>query len=155
AALALLGCGLAWLGQPTLASGQQQPERAAAVKPEDLMGTLVTMEKRSWEATKKKDIEALRKLCANDYVAIISDGSRLTFDEFIALFPLFEVKSYAMSDVRVLSIGPDVGIVVYKAKTQTILLGMTVKEETQNSSTWVRRDGEWRNVHYQETLIDK
>lgn len=154
-ALGLMGCGLAWLGQPTSASGQQRPEKAAVVRSDDLMDTLMTMEKRSWEATKKKDIEALRKLCAQDYVAIISDGSRLTFDEFMALFPLFEVKSYAMSDARVLPIGPDVAILVYKAKTNTALLGMSVKEETQISSTWARRNGEWRTVLYQETPIDK
>lgn len=153
--LGLIGCGLAWLGRPTSASGQQQPEKAAIVKSEDLMDTLVTMEKRSWEATKKKDIDALRKLCAKDYVAIISDGSRLTSEEFVALFPLFEVKSYTLSDVRVLPISPDVAILVYKAKTQTAILGMSVHEETQNSSTWARRAGEWRNVMYQETLIEK
>ena len=119
------------------------------------MDTLLTMEKRSWEATKKKDIEALRKLCVPDYVAITSDGARLTLDEFIALFPFFEVKSYALSDVGVLPIGPDVAILMYKSKTQTAIWGMNVNEKTQHSSTWARRDGEWRNVFYQETLIDE
>jgi RNA polymerase sigma factor (sigma-70 family) len=154
-ALGLVGFGLAWLGQVTSASGQQRREPSAVVKSEELMDTLMTLEKRSWEATKKKDIETLRKLCAQDYVAIISDGSRLTFDGFIALFPLFEVKSYAISDVRVLPVGPDVAILIYKAKTQTAVLGMTVKEVSQFTSTWARRDGEWRNVLYQETRIEE
>jgi hypothetical protein len=113
------------------------------------------LENRSWEATKNKDIKSLRSLCAQDYVAIISDGSRLTLEDFIALFPVFEVKSYKLSDMRVLPIGPDVAILVYKAKTQTAILGMTVKEDTQHSSTWARRDGEWRNVFYQETVIEE
>jgi RNA polymerase sigma factor (sigma-70 family) len=153
-ALGLVGFALAWLIQPTTASDPQRAENAGVVKSEDLMSTLVGLEKRSWEATKKKDIDALRKLCAKDYVAIISDGSRLTFAEFVALFPQFEVKSYALSDVRVLPISPDVAILVYKAKTQTVILGMTLKEESQFSSTWVRQDGAWRNAFYQETLID-
>ena len=153
--LGLVASGLAWLGQPTSASGQQRPEKAAVVNSEKLVDTLLTLEKQSWEATKKKDIKSLRQLCAQDYVAISSDGARLTLEDFVALFPLFDVKSYKLSDVQVLPISPDVAILLYKAKTETTFLGVTTKEDMQHSSTWARRDGEWRNVFYQQTVIDE
>jgi RNA polymerase sigma factor (sigma-70 family) len=155
--VALVGGGLAWLGQPTWASGPKEVVKPAApVKAEELLDTLFTLEKSGWEATKKKDVAGLRKMCAEDFVAIHSDGSRATRDAFFLLaFPFFELKSYSLSDVRLLSLGPDAAILVYKAESEMVVLGETLKEQTQHSSTWVRRNGEWRNVFYQETLIEQ
>jgi RNA polymerase sigma factor (sigma-70 family) len=147
--------GVVWLGQRAGASDPPEPEMPAArADAGGLRDTLLALEKRSWEATKKKDVKELRKLCAEDYEAVLSDGSRLTRDEFFDLFPLFEVKSYALSDVRARPLGPDAALITYKVKSKTVIAGVALDEETQISSTWVRRDGEWRNVFYQETSIE-
>jgi hypothetical protein len=115
----------------------------------------LVLERRVWEAAKKKDADTLRSLCTQDYVAIISDGSQLTLNEFCMLFPLFQVKSYSLSDARLISLGPDAAILLYKSKSETVVLGENEKAQTQHSSTWVRRNGEWRNVFYQETVIEE
>jgi RNA polymerase sigma factor (sigma-70 family) len=151
----LFGGGLARLGQLTRASDQGNPAPAAAgAKSEPLVETLISLEKGNWEATKKKDVKRLRQLCAEDFVAIISDGSRLSLDEYCDCLPLFEVKSYVMSEVRMLSLGLDAAILTYKTTSETVILGETEKEQVQVSSTWVCRDGEWRNILYQETSIE-
>jgi RNA polymerase sigma factor (sigma-70 family) len=151
------GGGLAWLGQSILASDTKEtPRPTAHAKAEGLLDTLLALEKRGWEAMKKKDVEGLRKMCAEDFVAIHSDGSRVTRDEFFLLaFPFFELKSYSLSAVRLLSLGADAAILVYESESEMVILGETLKEQTQHSSTWVRRDGEWRNVFYQETTIEE
>src|SRR5262249_51330843 len=96
----------------------------------------------------------LRKLAAEDYVAILSDGTRLTLDAYCALLPIFEIQRYSLSDAELLSPAPDVAILLYKAEATTVMLGETFEEQIQLSSVWVRRNGEWRNVFYQETLIE-
>jgi RNA polymerase sigma factor (sigma-70 family) len=153
--VAVLGGGLAWLGQPTRASDTKEaPIPAAHARAEGQLDALLALEKRVWEASKKNDVEGLRKLCTEDYVAIYSDGTRLTLDEFCLMLLFVEIRSYSLSEVRLVSLGPDAAILLYKAKSQTVVLGETLDEQTQHSSTWVRRNGEWRNVFYQETRIE-
>jgi RNA polymerase sigma factor (sigma-70 family) len=155
-AVPVLGGGLAWLSLPPGATGGQEPPKPVApVKAEGQLDTLLALEKRVWEAAKKKDADTLRRLSTQDYVAILADGSQLTLNEFCMLFPLFEVQSYSLSDARVISLGPDAAILLYKSESQTVVLGEKEKHQTQHSSTWVRRNGEWRNVCYQETLIEE
>jgi RNA polymerase sigma factor (sigma-70 family) len=155
-AVALLAAGLIWLGQSTRASDAgEESNPAAPAKKERLVDTLLALEKRGWEATKKKDVPTLRKMHPKDFVAILSDGTRYTREDFFKAFPLFEIKKYSLSDVRLLPLGPDAAILIYKAETQAVVLGETYAEETQFSSTWVRRNGEWRNVFYQETAIEE
>ena len=150
----VLGGGLAWVGQQTLASSAgQSANPAAEVKADKLVDTLFAMEKQGWEATKKKDAASLRKVYAEDFVAILADGLCLTRDEYFAVFPLFEIKSYSLSDAKLLALGPDAAILTYKADTETVILGETEKGRIQVSSTWVRRDGKRMNVFYQETEI--
>jgi RNA polymerase sigma factor (sigma-70 family) len=155
-AIPVLGGGLAWLSPPAGTAGRQEPPKPVApVQAEGQLDTLLALEKRVWEATKQKNADTLRRLCTPDYTAILSDGTQLTLDEFCMLFPLFELKSYSLSDVRHIALGPDAAILLYKAESQTVVLGEKEKQQTQHSSTWIRRGGEWRNVFYQETLIEE
>jgi RNA polymerase sigma factor (sigma-70 family) len=155
-AVAIFGGGLAWLGQATRASAPKEaPNPAPHAKAEGgQLDTLFTLEKRVWEAVKQKDFESLRKTCARDYVAILSDGSRITRNEFFLALPFFEIESYSLSDAQLLPLGPDAAILLYKAESQTFFLWEAEKVQTQISSTWVRRNGEWQNVFTQETLIE-
>jgi RNA polymerase sigma factor (sigma-70 family) len=153
--LGLVGGGSAWLAQPILASAPSQPAPAAAPDDQDkLLDTLVALEKRTWQATKKKDLQTLQKLSTDDFEAILSDGTRLNLKDFQELFPFFQVKSFSMSDTKVVALGPDAAVLIYRSKAKTIVLGMTEEEHTWNSSTWVRRNGDWRCAFYQETSID-
>jgi hypothetical protein len=154
--VAVFGGGLAWLGQVSRASTTKELANPAprAKAEEGQVDTLFALEKRVWEAIKTKDFESLRKTCAKDYVAILSDGSRLTRNEFFLALPFFEVESYSLSDVQLLSLGPDAAVLLYTAESQTFFLWEGEKVRTQISSTWVRRDGAWQNVFSQETLIE-
>lgn len=155
-ALALFGSSVVGMSQLTPASPAKDTEQiAASPKGENALQTLTALEKRVWEATKKKDTKTLRKLCVEEYCAILSDGTQLTRDEICDLLPIVEISSYSMSDVRLISLGSDAAILTYKAKSQTIILGEKVDEETRIASTWTRRNGEWQNVFYQETKIEE
>jgi RNA polymerase sigma factor (sigma-70 family) len=152
--VAVLGGGLSRLGQPTAASDRREPGNAVEhANAEGQLATLLALEKRGWEATRKKDVGSLRQLWAEDFVAILSDGSRLTRDEFCLVLPFFEIERYSLSDVRLLSLGPDAALLTYTVESETTILGEPQKGPGRIASTWVRRNGEWRNLFYQETAI--
>ena len=130
------------------------PRAAAPANEGRVADVLIDLEKRGWEAVKTKDAATLRRLLAEEYVAITSDGTRLTWSELLLAFPFFELKSHELSGFRVIPLGIDAAIVTYEAKSETDIFGVSVKERTQISSTWVRRKSEWRNVFYQETTVD-
>jgi RNA polymerase sigma factor (sigma-70 family) len=154
--LALLGGGLVWLGQPTWATDPQPPENpAAGARPGMTLEALLALETRVWEAIKQRDVATLRKLCAADFLAIHSDGSRLALDEFLAWLPDVEIKSYTLKDTRLIPLGPDAAMLVYLAETRTVFLGWAEEGRTQVSTTWVRRNREWRNVFSQETTVEE
>jgi RNA polymerase sigma factor (sigma-70 family) len=154
--VAVFGGGLAWLGQPNRASATKESAGSAPhVKAEEgQLDTLFALEKRVWEAMKTKDFETLRKTCAKDYVAILSDGSRLTRNEFFLALPFIEIASYSLSDAQLLSLGPDAAILLYRAESQTFFLWEVEEVQTQISSTWVRRNGAWQNIFSQVTRIE-
>jgi RNA polymerase sigma factor (sigma-70 family) len=156
AAVALLAGGLAWLDQPSWASGTRpQANPAQAAKDAGRLETLFALEKGVWEMTRKKDGAGLRKVCTKDFLTIHSDGSRLTLDEVCDALPFIDIKSYSLSDVRLISLGPDAAVLVYKAASETVFWGMPWRELTEISSTWVRREGAWRSVFTQETPIEE
>jgi RNA polymerase sigma factor (sigma-70 family) len=154
--LALLGGGLVWLGQPTWATDPQAPENpTAGGRPGVTLEALLALETRVWEAMKKRDVAGLRKVCAADYLTVHVDGSRPTLDEVLAWLPELEIKRYTLKDTRLIPLGPDAATLVYLAETQTVLLGWAEEGRTQVSTTWVRRNGEWRNVFSQETTVEE
>ena len=151
----IFGGGFAWFGQLAWpAAAIELPRAAAPANEERVADVLIDLEKRGWEAVKTKDAATLRRLLAEEYVAITSDGTRLTWSELLLAFPFFELKSHELSGFRVIPLGIDAAIVTYEAKSETDIFGVSVKERTQISSTWVRRKSEWRNVFYQETTVD-
>jgi RNA polymerase sigma factor (sigma-70 family) len=161
AALALLvlvplGGGVALLGRPAEESGGKEERAPGAKAPrEDLRETLLALEKRSWEALKRQDATALGKLAAKEFVAVLSDGSRLTGEEFLKQVPHFRVKDYALNDVRLTRLGPDAALLTYRVRSATEVLGETKRETSQACSIWVRRDGKWLSAFYQETPLKK
>lgn len=155
AAIVLVGSGLVWIGQPLGAVARRDTSTPrVSVLNQERLDILLALETNVWEATKNRDFATLRKLCAEDYVAILSDGSRLTLAEICLVLPFVEIKRYTLSDVRLVALGPDGAILTYQVDSAGTILGESFEERTRHSSTWVRRAGEWRNIFYQETLID-
>lgn len=118
-----------------------------------LRDTLMQLEKGSWEMVKNKDVPGLRKYFADDAVLIMNDGARYSKEQFLKLIPDFKLASYAMEgmgDIVVLT--PDAATLVYRiTHTSAIKDGPAKKVTMLSSSSYVRRDGKWLSVLYQET----
>lgn len=66
--------------------------------------------------------------------------------------PMYELKSYEMKDITVQPVGDDVALIAYKISQEFILEDKPLKLDTVNSSTWVRRGGQWRCALHTESI---
>jgi hypothetical protein len=117
-----------------------------------LCDILMQREKDSWEMVKKKDQPGLRDYFGDEAVLIFSDGSRYSKAEFLKLVPDFKLDSYAIEgagDIVVLT--PDGATLIYRITYTSAIRDSPLKKVmVLSSSSYVRRDGKWLSVDYQE-----
>jgi uncharacterized protein (TIGR02246 family) len=120
----------------------------------DLKEEIVAAEKRGWQAYADHDVKAYSDGWTDDAVEVLADGSVLR-DKQAILADLksttCKVKSFDIANSKVRQVSPDVAILTYSL-TQDVTCGATKLAPKANaSSLYVRRDGQWLAVHYQET----
>jgi Domain of unknown function (DUF4440) len=129
----------------------------AAAQPADpaaLLATLMELEKGSWQFVKSKDLAGMRNYLADEAVLIFGDGSRYTKAEFLKAIPDFRLDSFTIApnaEVKVWS--PDVATLLYRITYASAMKdAKAVTLKVTSASTYVRRNGKWWSVLYQETL---
>ncbi len=164
-AVSCLASGLVFLGPPTSAGARAEAQPGAPLAPKaatadqpaagqgKLEDTLLALEKQTYEALKKGDLDTQKKITADDFVAILSDGSRFNKDGFFQELAAFQLKTYSLKDVRLVQLTPEAASLTYRIKSDYSILGLPMSDELSVASTWVRRNGKWLNVLYQETEI--
>jgi RNA polymerase sigma factor (sigma-70 family) len=159
---ACLGGGLVLREQPTRTGehANRRPESAsqaerAETNTAQLQDKLLTLEKQILDALKKQDPDALKRMTAADFAAVLSDGKRFDRDGVIALWESmhFRLQDYSLEDVRLIRITTEAAVLTYREKAAYTIHGMLMSQDLCVSSTWARRDGKWWNVFYQETVI--
>ncbi|MGE0724765.1 MAG: nuclear transport factor 2 family protein [Alphaproteobacteria bacterium] len=125
----------------------------APADPAALRDHLMRLELQSWQDMGKRDVAALRDFLADDVVLVFGDATRFDKAAFLAIIPGFTLHS-----LRVVQ-GPD--LLVTSSNVATLLYTVTYRSALGSdpattvtvaaSSTYVRRNGRWLSVHYQET----
>ena len=126
---------------------------AQSADPAALLVTLMTLEKGSWQFVKDRNVAGMQNYLADDGLLIFGDGSRYTKPEFLK----------ALADIRLgsFTIDPKAEVKVWTADVATLLYRITyasamrdtkaVTFKVASASTYVRRNGKWWSVLYQET----
>ncbi|WP_449446915.1 nuclear transport factor 2 family protein [Thermomonas brevis] len=87
---------------------------------------------------------------------MVSAHGALSFDHdtYIRMTekPPYRLVSFALSDFRVLFPREDVAIATYKADQEIEHAGEKTHMPAVESSTWLKRDGEWKCVAHTESL---
>jgi hypothetical protein len=140
----------------TAALGVAAWSSMAAAQPADpaaLLATLMELEKGSWQYVKSKDLAAMKNYLADEAVLIFGDGSRYTKAEFLKAIPDFTLDSFTIApnaEVKVWS--PDVATLLYRLTYASAMKdAKAVTLKVMSASTYVRRNGKWWSVLYQET----
>ena len=126
-------------------------------KPEavKLRDELMVLEKGSWDFMRNNNADGMRNYLSDDALLILGDGSRLNkreMLEFMKDFVLTDIKIEPTYALRMLT--ADVANLIYRASyTRTLKGGKPETFSVSFSSVYVRRDGKWWSVFYQETPI--
>jgi hypothetical protein len=114
---------------------------------QDVEATLRSLKDRALAATRDRDQDFYRGYLADDAVAILPAG---VFDKAAVVAALggsqVPFQSSRIDDTRVVVLGPDAGVVTYRA----ILASGPVFVTT----VYARRNGTWQGVLYQQTPLD-
>ena len=115
---------------------------------------VISQEKLTWEAAKKKDKAALAKLLADDFTEIIDDG---VFDKrgILAYLDNVQLLSYSPSNFKARTIASDAVLLIYQVSEDGKYKGHDFQAQNNVASVWAKRAGMWQNVHFQETPIPK
>ncbi|HEY8204322.1 MAG TPA: nuclear transport factor 2 family protein, partial [Pyrinomonadaceae bacterium] len=113
---------------------------------------MIAKEKAAWDAFRKKDADAFKKMLAPDYIEVLDSGTKDTA-ESVAGMKDFELSDVTFADWKMTTVDKDALILTYSVKVKGTYQGKTVPEGPyREASAYVNRNGEWLAIYYQETM---
>jgi len=110
--------------------------------------------KVEWEALKNKDKKAYAELLADDYQGVEVDG-RGERNKIQAVNELTgeNVFNYTLWGYKLIPLGADAALVIYESTIQFPPTAQIRYSRVYISEVWVKRAGQWKELHYQETRV--
>jgi len=110
--------------------------------------------KVEWDALKNKDKKAYAELLADDYQGVEVDG-RGEQNKTQAVNELLteNVFNYTLWGFKLIPLGPDAALVIYESTMQFPPKAQVRYSRVYISEVWVKRAGQWKELHYQETHV--
>ena len=115
---------------------------------------LIGVENAWKQAVVKRDVSALQRLYADEYMSIDQEGMSWNKKQDIEIDTkgASRLSTYKLDDVNVRS-HADVAVVTGRNSATGTVLGRAEKAQTRFTDVFVKRDGRWQCVHSQTTLI--
>ena len=140
-----LAVGLLLTGSSGVCAGQT-PQGDAAAK--DVLRLAHTMT----QAFAKGDADTIRRLLADDQIAILGYGRPETKADQLKKLADLKFETASMEDVKTVPISKDVVAVSYRLVQKGTFKGKALAPEVYALAVWAKRDGQWQQVTYQETV---
>jgi hypothetical protein len=118
---------------------------------------IVAVERRGWEAVKRKDTRALFELTAGgSFVYAEPSGlRRLSFATAPDMFATCETRSYSMDSVTVTPVGATGAVLMYRLTLDQTCGGQKVPTGMYSVAVYERRNDRWGFVARSDTPIEK
>jgi hypothetical protein len=118
---------------------------------------LVDVERRFWNAMKEKDAAAASELTDEQCVIVGAQGVSAIDAQTMAKLTSegqWELEQYSFDEQKrqIRFLTDDIAIVAYPVRERVIVDGETLPVVANDSSVWVRRDGQWRCALHTESL---
>ena len=134
--------------QPQGATSQPSKSTASA----DLTNLFDAKIKAEWQAIKSKDQKAYGDLLTDDYVAVEADGGGERYKwKALSELQASAVSDYTLSFLKVTTLCPDAAVVRYEVFIRFPPKATVPFEKLLVGEIWVKREGQWKALHYQET----
>jgi hypothetical protein len=120
--------------------------------------TLIDLEKKFWQSMVDEDPETAMAMLDEPALMVSSHGT-LKFDRAgyrqMAEKGAMVLKSYQLSDVDVVFPADDTAILTYRVKQSVAPRGKqeATTQDMADTSTWVRKGGQWQCVMHTETPV--
>ena len=119
---------------------------------------VLDLERRFWNAMKAKDGKTAARMTDDGCIVVGAQGvSAIDSAKMGALTEEgnWELQQYSFDEknAQVRFIGDDVAIVAYKVNERVVVDGQTLPVNANDSSVWVRRNGEWLCALHTESLV--
>jgi len=110
--------------------------------------------KTEWEALKNRDRKAYAELLADDFQGVQVDG-RGERNKVQSLNELVEenVFNYTLWGYKLIPLGPHAAFAIYEVTIQFPPRAQIHFSRVYITELWVKRDNQWKQVHYQETRV--
>ena len=152
---------MAWLTSLALAQKPAMPPKSGEIRQsgsasadsglKDMFESKIKVE---WEALKNKDKKAYAELLADDYQGVEVDG-RGERNKIQSVNELAEqnVFNYTLWGFKLIPLGSDAALVIYESTIQFPPKAQIRYSRVYISELWVKRAGQWKELHYQETRV--
>jgi hypothetical protein len=156
----VLAC-VAWLmpfalaQQPTTPAKTGESRQSGSVSVDSGMKDMFESKiKVEWEALKNKDKKTYAELLADDYQGVEVDG-RGERNKIQAVNELADtnVYNYTLWGFKLVPLGPEAALVIYEVTLQFPPKAQVRYSRVYISELWVKRAGQWKELHYQETHV--
>ena len=136
--------------QPQGGTSQSSKSTAQA----DLTNLLDAKIKAEWEAIKNKDQKAYGELLTDDFIGVEADreGERYKWKALSELQQSL-VTDYTLSFLKVTTLCADAAFVRYEVFIRFPPKSIVPFEKILVGEIWVKREGQWKVLHYQETKV--
>ena len=119
--------------------------------------TLLDLEKRFWDAMQTKDAGTAANMTDDACIIVGAQGVSAIDPKTMGKLTTegdWQLQQFSFDDrsTQVQFVNEDVAIVAYKVNERVVVDGKTVPIEANDSSVWVRRNGEWRCALHTESL---
>jgi Domain of unknown function (DUF4440) len=134
-------------------TGESQP--SSTVSPDSALKNLFDAKiKAEWEAIKNKDKKAYGDLLADDYEGVeVDGGGERTKIQAVNELANTNVSNYTLWGLKVIPLGSDADFVIYESTMQFPAKSVVRYSRVYIGELWVKRGGQWKVVHYQETHV--
>jgi hypothetical protein len=117
---------------------------SAAATNEDMMQE---KEKAAWQAFKDKKPDDFKKVVSAELVAVYAEGMS-DMQKELADMQKWDMKSFAISDYKVTSAGPDTCLATYKVAIEGTYDGKDQSGTYNAGSVWKKHKGEWHAIFH-------
>src|SRR5450432_175025 len=132
------------------------PGKAAEDPAATLKAELVQLDKQSWEAWKNHDGKFFAGFLSDDHVELGFGGLTTKASVVSGVSSgACEVKSYTLDHFDLQMLADNTALLTYREAQETSCGGKAVPSPCWVSSLYLKRDGHWLNVLYQQTPAAK
>ena len=104
-------------------------------------------EKAAWQAFKDKKPDDFKKVVSAKLVAVYTEGMS-DMQKELADMQKWDMKSFAISDYKVTSDGPDTFVSTYKVAVEGTYDGKDQSGTYNAASVWKKQNGQWQAIFH-------